>query len=447
MSVPVCAQNATVQWFTLSEGFGLLQPTGNRSLMMSAGQPFVARSTGSGKVLESGFLVHPALHIFAIAVPIAGGWNMVSNPVATANDSVHQLYPTASFPYAFSFAPGAGYVQQYRMTDGLGYWEKFPGSATEWVEGTPRLLDTIQVSPGWNMIGSISHPVDTSIITTVPPGIRASQYFGYDGGYSPAQTIVPGRAYWVKVNAGGMFVLSASLALAKPRGVPGSDVLGGFNTMTVADEGGGHQVLYFGEDVQGNFPVELFELPPPGPEGVLDARFESQGMVEVYNDEQGSGDQLAILVRSAAFPITVSWKIVDDRRKRVFGLGDGINGLLVPRKEITGEGSLEISNPAVTRLIVSTQKEPLPTEFSLAHNYPNPFNPSTTIGYTLPLPVHVELEIYDILGQEVATLVNEFQEPGFKSVKWDASSVASGVYFYRLRAGDFTASRQFLLLK
>ncbi|MEK9136251.1 MAG: T9SS type A sorting domain-containing protein [Bacteroidota bacterium] len=76
----------------------------------------------------------------------------------------------------------------------------------------------------------------------------------------------------------------------------------------------------------------------------------------------------------------------------------------------------------------------LPTGFELMQNYPNPFNPTTTIEYALPLSAHVELRVYNILGQEVTTLVNEVQTPGYHKVKFDASSIASGVYFYRLQA-------------
>jgi hypothetical protein len=78
----------------------------------------------------------------------------------------------------------------------------------------------------------------------------------------------------------------------------------------------------------------------------------------------------------------------------------------------------------------------LPTTFALHPNHPNPFNPSTTINYDLPEPSHVSLVIYDVLGRKVAEIVNGVQEAGFKSVVWDASGVASGVYLARFTATD-----------
>ncbi len=89
----------------------------------------------------------------------------------------------------------------------------------------------------------------------------------------------------------------------------------------------------------------------------------------------------------------------------------------------------------------------VPETFELYQNYPNPFNPSTTINYQLPMDSHVTLKVYDILGREVATLVNEKENAGNYSVKFDGSRLASGVYFYRLTAGNFMSTKKLLMLK
>jgi len=89
----------------------------------------------------------------------------------------------------------------------------------------------------------------------------------------------------------------------------------------------------------------------------------------------------------------------------------------------------------------------LPDRFLLLQNYPNPFNPSTIIRYQLPVHNYVTLKVYDVLGREVATLVDEVQGSGFKSVVFDASRLSSGVYFYRLSAGGFVETRKMCVIR
>lgn len=89
----------------------------------------------------------------------------------------------------------------------------------------------------------------------------------------------------------------------------------------------------------------------------------------------------------------------------------------------------------------------VPGVFELAQNYPNPFNPRSVIRYQLPMVSNVSLAVFDLLGREVAVLVDERKAPGSYEVQFDASRFASGVYFYRLRAGDFVATKKMLLLK
>ena len=89
----------------------------------------------------------------------------------------------------------------------------------------------------------------------------------------------------------------------------------------------------------------------------------------------------------------------------------------------------------------------LPTEFSLSQNYPNPFNPSTTISWQSPVSSHQTLKVYDVLGNEVSTLVDEFRNAGSYDVDFNASKLSSGVYFYRLQAGSFIQTKKMILIK
>jgi hypothetical protein len=91
----------------------------------------------------------------------------------------------------------------------------------------------------------------------------------------------------------------------------------------------------------------------------------------------------------------------------------------------------------------------LPQSFYLAQNYPNPFNPSTVITYSIPKSQYVTLKVYNVLGKEVATLVDEFKEPGTYTSQFSVlhSQLTSGVYFYSMRAGSFVETKKLILLK
>jgi flagellar hook assembly protein FlgD len=89
-----------------------------------------------------------------------------------------------------------------------------------------------------------------------------------------------------------------------------------------------------------------------------------------------------------------------------------------------------------------------PTTYSLSQNYPNPFNPTTTINFALPKESNVTLKVYNMIGQEVMTLIsNERMNSGYHSVKVDGSKLTSGVYIYKLTAGDFVATKKMVLMK
>ena len=89
----------------------------------------------------------------------------------------------------------------------------------------------------------------------------------------------------------------------------------------------------------------------------------------------------------------------------------------------------------------------LPRGFAPQPNYPNRFNPSTTIKYELPRSSEVKLTVFDMLGREVSVLVDERKDAGVHEVKFDGSNLASGVYLYRLQAGDFVSTKRMLILK
>jgi hypothetical protein len=115
-----------------------------------------------------------------------------------------------------------------------------------------------------------------------------------------------------------------------------------------------------------------------------------------------------------------------------------------------GNGGLAIQSYTLTVEISSTLNDLdnlIPEEFNLSQNYPNPFNPTTTIGFSIPKSEFVTLKIYNLLGQEVATLISENLQVGHYKVEWDASQMASSVYYYLIIAGEFQEVKKMILIR
>lgn len=185
-------------------------------------------------------------------------------------------------------------------------------------------------------------------------------------------------------------------------------------------------------DAKVRFKVELIDAATQSVIGAFDdVKFSASSLMPYKNiaysvDTKGIAHTMAQLRLTVEAPPDVEYSIKEKVADgSVLGLGKTVNH----RKQISYMGSLAV------------------TEYALSQNYPNPFNPITTISYALPQDGIVTLKIYDALGREVKTLVNEFKTTGRYTVKFDASKLSSGVYIYKLVSGEYSAVKKMALVK
>ncbi len=150
-------------------------------------------------------------------IDVVAKWNIISLPVKTVDSAVSILFPSA-VSQAYLYDDSVKYQPNNVLRSGIGYWIKFSNNDNIPISGFPTESETVLVSEGWNLIGSISQPVPVQSIISDPPGMITSKFFGYNHGYFFSDTVQPGKGYWVKTDqAGGLMLASSSMLSASSR--------------------------------------------------------------------------------------------------------------------------------------------------------------------------------------------------------------------------------------
>jgi len=361
-------------------------------------------------------------------VDINDEWNMVSVPLLAEDMSLSNLFPTAaSLAYGFE----GGYATEDTLVGGKGYWLKFGGNEQILVYGLV-LGDTVSVQEGWNMFGAYEEDIPISQITTTPQGIIATYFFGFEAGYYIADTLKSGKGYWVRVTSDGTLNLNSSSLMKDGEQLKFAEIDKSLGKISISDNGGKSITLFATEEkIESHF----YELPPMPPTGIFDARYSSGKLAEDISSEQ------IIQISSDNYPITIRAEGIN------LTIRDRINGEFLNEELNDGE-EIRIANNKITSIEVTGRiTGGLPVSYELYQNYPNPFNPSTTIKFAVPKESNVNLSIYNVLGELITTLVKEQLKAGYYEYDFNASSLASGVYLFRIKAGDFIQIKKMVLIK
>jgi photosystem II stability/assembly factor-like uncharacterized protein len=361
-------------------------------------------------------------------VDVNNEWNMISVPLIAEDMSLSNLFPSAtSLAYGFE----GGYVTEDTLVGGKGYWLKFDGNQQVQIYGS-RIGDTVPLEIGWNMFGAYEEDIPISQITTTPPGIVATYFFGYNDGYYLADTLNSGQGYWVRVTQNGLLNLNNGGLIKDGEQEQYAEIDKSWGKIIITDNNGKSITLFATEKVTN---LSFFELPPMPPTGIFDARYSSGRIVEDISREkiiQISSDNYPITIRAEELNVTIR---------------DMINGELLNEELKNGE-ELRITNNKITSIEVSGRiTGGAPISYELYQNYPNPFNPTTTIKFAIPEESDVNLSIYNVLGELVATIVNGHMKSGYYEYEFEASNLSSGIYLYRISAGNYIVTKKMIVIK
>ena len=363
----------------------------------------------------------PAEESMQVFVNYIIDWNLVGLPLNVEDPYYLSVYPDAIEETLFSFA--YSYIQETEFEHGNGYWLRFDSAGTTAISGSSLSSVSVQLNEDWNLIAGLSTVTSISSISDPDNLIIPGTIYGFTGGYVEASELEPGKGYWIRSFGEGSITISSGMQ-ARTREF--TNYLEGANSLTING-----QTLYFGIDVPEEHKLS-YSLPPKPPSGATDIRFSG-------DTKLCATDDCVIEVMNKSNPLNVEFDIKDgdvweitDESGNVFECS-GVNVL-----ELIGD-----SEKWVLRKFITT----VPTIFALHTAYPNPFNPVTTIQFSVQTHGNASLRIYDITGKLVETLVDDFIEPGNHSVQWHASNFSSGIYFYKLTSGNKTTTNKMILMK
>jgi len=279
---------------------------------------------------------------------------------------------------------GSGFVQQFN-----GFKEYF--------------ASTYAVHDGWNLLSVPRVVNDYRAITLYPTAI--SRAFEYQGTYLVKDTLVFGHGFWIKFDAENLVPIVGVDRLQDSTSIViGWNLIGCIST-----------------------PLAVANI-TSNPGGIVTSQFFG------YNGSYQVADTL--------FPGQGYWVRTNQDGTLIFDTTGSVNA----RDRIVIRPTHE-TPPSAPGDNIEYSGHRIPDVYALKQNYPNPFNPSTVITYQLPGAVHVSLKVFDILGREVASLVDGMKEVGNYSLEWNPEALPSGLYYYRLVAGTFSETKKMLIVR
>ncbi len=372
-------------------------------------------------------------------VSLLADWNLVGVSLDVPDNDYEAVFggllPTGQ-PFLWN---GAQYAQTSTLDAGRGYWINVPSAGTITIDGADLPSLDLALFNGWNLVAGPSCVIDMDSIDDPGSIIVPGTLFSYSGGYLLADQIAPNRGYWLFTTGAGTVSMACSeLGITAKRGPVTPVVPDGFGALTVRDSEGNARQLYFGAHLPDAARKVGYVMPPASSQLRFDARFADDSRL-------AEGDEALIRVHARAFPVHVEVDALPLAGAGPFEIQELVRGEVVASHVAVEGGLIELASEEVEAIRIrrrSAAAETLPETFALQGNYPNPFNPTTSIVFDLPEAAEVHLDVYDLLGRRVMALeARPFDAGAARLLAIDASALASGTYLYRLRADLVSGAR------
>ncbi|TVR28200.1 MAG: T9SS C-terminal target domain-containing protein [Balneolaceae bacterium] len=387
---------------------------------------------------------------------ISGVESNFSNVVSFYNSSVMatQNWKLVSIPVDHEGVeiPGStlfGFDRVYRsepvLKPGKGYWLKSINSEGESeqveVRGAGLEQNALSLNSGWNMVGGLIDKVAVSSISD-PLGIltTAPVYSYSDGAYQEVTVLEPAAGYWVYAEEEGAIDLeiSSDISVVKEQTQPAAFEDGEPDRIVFSREG--QEFTFRASDSALDHDRQYrYLMPPRAPGNILDIRT-AQG----FRFSDRSSELLELT--SPDYPVGVEFMPAAGSDHVYRLIAEEENGTIAHINLMPGQKQ-SINKEYEKLTLERIHRDEAILETSIDPNYPNPFNPATTIRYRIAQQTEVVMDVYDVAGRRVARLVNSVQQPGAYTVQFDGSGLASGVYFLRLQTSDFADVQKLTLIK
>lgn len=368
------------------------------------------------------------------------GWNLIGIPVTPDDANYEEVFSDVSPEFAPYKWENGQYVFTEDVAGGQAFWLSTTATSVQSYAGTGIEALSLDLEVGWNMIAGPACPVAFDAISDPSNILVSGTLFAYREGYVSVDTVEPGQGYWVNTSGSGSITLDCATAGSIASKYQSELALDDFGVLSISDASGSSKELFFGGHLDADVDRRRFSMPPSAPPGIFDVRFAGSSWLE-------EGDNATASLKGVTYPVYIEISRMAADYDGVAIVEQIVDGVVESQPMLSGD-VLTIEDDRVTavrvRSMSSVQAE-LPEQFTLQGNYPNPFNPQTTVVFDLPEAASVRITVFDLLGRRVLEApAVEVSAGAARQLTVDASSLASGTYLYHVRA-DMAAGSEVLV--